>query len=339
MLRIVGGVLLLLSTGCVQYSGEWRQVSPNLECISVPSGPICRRIAGLATQSDTAMLESSDRTARFRHLADIKGISPPRVEQLTLPPGSVPFIAGDVPVVRVTFDEGVFFDFDRSDPRPEADPVLDLIAENMRRDVPDAALTILGHTDAIGTNEYNIGLSERRAASVMSALARRGVRPEQMSTVAIGKRQPIAPNITPEGRARNRRVEFMVSASLGANLAAVRLRQVPASFFQVQPDQAPRRPADTVEVLRPTTSPGPVQQATTVELSPLGGLHLVPPAPDMPFSGLPGDPITQSEPDVPAALVAPQAEPALVKPTPATPVTIVPPAAIERRPLSEDPAY
>jgi hypothetical protein len=239
----------------------------------------------------------------------------------------------------VTFDEGVFFDFDRSEPRPEAEPVLDLIADNMRRDVPDAALTILGHTDAIGTNEYNISLSERRAASVMSALALRGVRPEQMSTVAIGKRQPIAPNITPEGRARNRRVEFMVSASLGANLTAVKLRQVPASFFQIQPDQPPRRPADTVEVLRPTAAPRGGQQPAPVQLRGLGALHLVPPAPDMPFSGLPGDPITPNGPDVPPSLVTPGASPALVRPSTEPPVTIVPLPPLERRPLGDDQSY
>jgi outer membrane protein OmpA-like peptidoglycan-associated protein len=82
-----------------------------------------------------------------------------------------------VPVVRVTFDDGVLFAFDRSEPRPEAEAALNLIAENMRKDVPDAAITILGHTDAIGTDAYNMNLAERRAVTVMSELARRGGAP------------------------------------------------------------------------------------------------------------------------------------------------------------------
>ena len=92
----------------------------------------------------------------------------------------------------------------------------------MRRDVPDAQLTLLGHTDAIGSDQFNEDLSMRRARNVFQALVNRGVNPAQLSTVAIGKNQPIASNETEEGRARNRRVEFLISASQDANLASTR---------------------------------------------------------------------------------------------------------------------
>ena len=97
-------------------------------------------------------------------------------------------------------------------PLPQSEKVIKLIAQNMLRDVPDAALTILGHTDSTGTDAYNIDLSRRRALAVMAMLAGDGVDPEQMTTVAIGDHQPVAPNDTPEGRALNRRVEFLISA-------------------------------------------------------------------------------------------------------------------------------
>jgi OmpA family len=95
------------------------------------------------------------------------------------------------------------------------------MAEQMNRDLPDTSLVILGHTDSVGTDDYNTQLSLRRAAAVMNELAKRGVNIEQMSTVAIGESQPIATNATEQGRALNRRVEFMLSRFAEANYVAI----------------------------------------------------------------------------------------------------------------------
>jgi outer membrane protein OmpA-like peptidoglycan-associated protein len=263
--------MLPLLSGCVQpYVGP------------MPQYP--QQTGGLATQDQTAGIENDDRIARFRRLAAMQGIAAPRVDQLMLPPNSVSYMAGAVPVVRVVFDERVFFDFNSDVPRPDAGPVFDLLAENMRRDVPDAALTVLGHTDAIGTDAYNVNLSARRAANVMQELVRRGVRATQLSEVAIGKRQPIAPNDTSEGRARNRRVEFLVSSGIDANLAAVQQRVVPASFLSTGNGAPPPRLASVAQVLRMNpdaaprfNKPEPDADAT---LLPFAGLPLLPPEKD-----------------------------------------------------------
>lgn len=161
---------------------------------------------------------------------------------MQLPAGQVPGVSYPVPVVRIRFDERVFFDFDKDSIRPEAEAVLAIMAENMRHDVPDAQLTILGHTDAIGSDAYNFDLSSRRATNVMQALYQRGVRLSQMSTVAVGKTQPVAPNSTDEGRALNRRVEFMISASEAANLTLVSKRRVVCDYFAT--DATHRQSAD-----------------------------------------------------------------------------------------------
>jgi hypothetical protein len=256
----------------------------------------------------------------------MQGITAPRVDQLMLPPGSVDFMSGPVPVVRVVFPERAFFAFNMAVPLPSATPILDVIAENMKRDVPDAALTVLGHTDAVGTDAYNIDLSRRRAEAVMEALAARGVNPAQLSEVAIGKRQPIAPNDTAEGRALNRRVEFMVSPALSANLAAVQQRVVPASYFQAGPVQRPASSADaaglaslaSVYRLNPTRvapdhSHNPVSAAESdpnpSKLAMLGGLTLTPPS---------------LQPATPAQSGSAE----LVPIGPITPVRLVPPAEI-----------
>jgi hypothetical protein len=105
--------------------------------------------------------------------------------------------------------------------------------------VPDAKVTILGHTDAIGGDAYNIDLSKRRALAVTQELVRRGVRPEQLSMVAIGKNQPIAPNTTDEGRALNRRVEFMISASQEANRALVQQHRINRAYLPTTAHEPP----------------------------------------------------------------------------------------------------
>lgn len=117
-----------------------------------------------------------------------------------------------IPVLRVVFDQRVFFDFDRAVLRGEAAPVLDLVAENLRREPPDVALFVAGHTDSKGSEEYNYDLGLRRAESVASALVRRGVQQASVYRVSFGEFVPIAPNSTDAGRARNRRVEFLFGA-------------------------------------------------------------------------------------------------------------------------------
>ena len=243
--QLIATAALCLLSGCVQP-----YVGPASNQQQSGPGP------GLATQDQTAGIENDDRIARFRRIAAMQGIAAPRVDQLMLPPNSVTYMAGSVPVVRVVFDERVFFDFNSDEPRPEAAPVFDLLAANMRHDVPDAALTVLGHTDAIGSDAYNVNLSARRAANVMQELARRGVRADQLSEVAIGKRQPIAPNDTDSGRALNRRVEFLVSSGIDANLAAVQQRVVPEGFLSTGHGAPPQpRQATVAQVLR--LKPGP----------------------------------------------------------------------------------
>ena len=76
------------------------------------------------------------------------------------------------------------------------------------RENPAEQLALVGHTDAIGTEQYNEGLSQRRAQSVAEYLQQAGVPSGRLVTSGAGENQPIATNETPEGRAQNRRVEI-----------------------------------------------------------------------------------------------------------------------------------
>ncbi len=265
----VGGLALALMLGvgaCTTHGGIARNGS------TVAAGD-------LQSLPQTINLEQQDRIARFHRLADIIGITPPEVDELQLPAGQVPSFDYPIPVVRVVFDERVFFDFGKDVVRPDAQEVLDMMAENMKRDVPDARLLVLGHTDAIGSDAYNIDLSRRRAFNVMMELIDRGVQPTQISLVPIGKSQPIAPNSTEEGRARNRRVEFMISASQEANLQLIHLRRIIRDYLWVNPkpdalpDELP--PADVLAPLpNPKTGSVELRKVGEVAMQKPEALHL-----------------------------------------------------------------
>jgi len=76
------------------------------------------------------------------------------------------------------------------------------------KDYAEMTLMIKGHTDSVGSDEYNLGLSDRRANSVRQYLVNQGIDPSRLSSKGYGEAEPIAPNNTDEGRAKNRRIEF-----------------------------------------------------------------------------------------------------------------------------------
>ena len=115
-----------------------------------------------------------------------------------------------------TIDGQVLFDFDRADLRPEAITVLEEIeAAIIARDYR-GTIEVAGHTDSIGTPEYNQDLSERRAAGVALWFRQRIPAEQAIVAVGYGESQPIAPNTFPDGsddptgRTQNRRVEIIV---------------------------------------------------------------------------------------------------------------------------------
>ncbi|MDD3458019.1 MAG: OmpA family protein [Weeksellaceae bacterium] len=78
---------------------------------------------------------------------------------------------------------------------------------------PDTDLLIIGHTDSIGSQEYNLPLSEKRAGSVVDYLKSQGIASSRLSHIGRGKLEPRADNATEAGRAQNRRVEFVITAN------------------------------------------------------------------------------------------------------------------------------
>jgi outer membrane protein OmpA-like peptidoglycan-associated protein len=107
----------------------------------------------------------------------------------------------------------VLFDFNKYTLKPEARERLAKISGIVLA-YPDLKLDIEGHTDAIGTDEYNQTLSEKRADSVRGYLVSSGVVPDHVTAVGLGKSDPVADNATAAGRKLNRRVDMVVSGDV-----------------------------------------------------------------------------------------------------------------------------
>ena len=138
--------------------------------------------------------------------------------------------------IKVTFDSGILFDFNKATLKADAKRNLDKFAAEMA-DLPDTDITVLGHTDNVGTAEANQKVSDNRANAVSSYLQGKGIaksrivaednRANAVSNYLQGKgiaksrivaeghsfNDPVADNSTAEGRAQNRRVEIYISAN------------------------------------------------------------------------------------------------------------------------------
>ena len=105
------------------------------------------------------------------------------------------------------------FEFDKAELKPKylslIDKAIDIIKQHATNDI-----IIEGHTDAIGSDEYNIELSKERAKNVYDYLVSKGLDAKQISYVGYGKKKPIADNTTEAGRARNRRVYIVIIKNL-----------------------------------------------------------------------------------------------------------------------------
>ncbi|HUG24671.1 outer membrane protein OmpA [Piscinibacter sp.] len=110
---------------------------------------------------------------------------------------------------KVTFAADAFFDFNKSNLKPEGRAKLDDLVSKMGG-INLEVIIAVGHTDAVGGDAYNQKLSIKRADAVKNYLTSKGVEKNRVYTEGKGEKQPVADNKTAEGRAKNRRVEIEV---------------------------------------------------------------------------------------------------------------------------------
>ncbi|WP_417365386.1 OmpA family protein [Flavobacterium beibuense] len=115
--------------------------------------------------------------------------------------------------IKITLGENsVNFDLNKSSLTSTAKGNLDKLVP-VFNEYPDTDIQIFGYTDSSGSDEYNLKLSEQRAASVKTYLVGKGISGARINTVGRGEADPIASNDTKEGMSKNRRVEFAITAN------------------------------------------------------------------------------------------------------------------------------
>ena len=114
--------------------------------------------------------------------------------------------------ILVTFESGILFGFDSTTIQPAGRSNLATLSSNLEK-YPDSNVLIVGHTDSVGADTYNMTLSQRRAESAASYLRQQGVDAGRIRTEGRGEVEPVADNSTDAGRQDNRRVEVAIFAN------------------------------------------------------------------------------------------------------------------------------
>jgi outer membrane protein OmpA-like peptidoglycan-associated protein len=111
---------------------------------------------------------------------------------------------------KISLGSAILFDFNKSNLKPGADDVLKEIKESILDQHPQSHFVIEGYTDDVGSDTYNLGLSQRRAETVATWFREHGVETSRLTAKGLGKSNPKVPNTSDANRAQNRRVEISV---------------------------------------------------------------------------------------------------------------------------------
>jgi outer membrane protein OmpA-like peptidoglycan-associated protein len=124
--------------------------------------------------------------------------------------------------IQVTFESGLLFDFDSDVVRPASRSNLRTLAQSLDK-YPRTDVLIVGHTDNVGTDDYNQRLSEKRAAASAAVLISEGVASTRLVTRGLGETEPVVSNDSESGRQENRRVEVAIYAGQAMRAEAKRI--------------------------------------------------------------------------------------------------------------------
>lgn len=112
--------------------------------------------------------------------------------------------------IRLIMPDNITFDNNQYHLRDSFQDVLQSVILVLKK-YPDTVLEVEGHTDSVGSDEYNLNLSERRANAVADYLINKGITPDRLDAFGAGEKHPVATNSTELGRSLNRRVELKIA--------------------------------------------------------------------------------------------------------------------------------
>jgi outer membrane protein OmpA-like peptidoglycan-associated protein len=178
--------------GCPDTDGDGVQDSED-DCPTVP-GP--KALKGCPDRDGDGIPDKDDDCPDVPGVPEYRGCPPPPKITVT--------------ETRIEFEGTVYFDFEQATIKPESFPLLDALAKTMQDHPRIRKVRVDGHTDSVGEDAFNLDLSRRRAAAVVTYMTGKGVAAERLASEGFGETRPIADNATDEGRAKNRRVELTI---------------------------------------------------------------------------------------------------------------------------------
>jgi outer membrane protein OmpA-like peptidoglycan-associated protein len=206
------GILRFSAADPSTYSGPSASTPPPPRDTATTLGPIANQEpAGGSITGATLLKNQQARDSLFRNLKASTSAYSFDYVVITLPSGTLPGLNMPVPVSHIRYSSTVFFAFDKYVLEPGADAIVADFAKTILTDRTSRSIIVVGHTDSIGSDQYNETLSLKRATTVAKALQSKGVSEKVLGMVPMGEAQPVATNSTEQGRAQNRRVEFFIS--------------------------------------------------------------------------------------------------------------------------------
>lgn len=201
----LAAVFLIGLSGCATKGFVQEQISQSM-------GPVKEQAEANKTEIETLKKTAEQQNQQQQKLSETNQEAVARAMEAFDQAEEAGKIATGKFIFEVTFsDDSVQFDFDKGDLTDEAKMVLSNFAARIKAQNKSVYIEIQGHTDSIGVEEYNLWLGLVRAESVKNYLyTQHGISLHRMSTFSYGESKPLVENDTPENRAMNRRITFVV---------------------------------------------------------------------------------------------------------------------------------
>lgn len=215
-IKAAAAVVLVASvlSGCASYTGQTNDPNdPNRTRNAALIGAGIGAVAGLLSGGD-----ATERRQRALVGVGVGGLAGGAIgayqdrqeaELRRQTAGTGIDVSRDGDVIKLNLPDNVTFDFGKADLKPQFFPALNNVARTLAQ-YDQTIVEVTGHTDSIGSAEFNQRLSEQRAHAVGDYLIGQGLLRERFEIIGMGKNYPIASNETDAGRAQNRRVEIRV---------------------------------------------------------------------------------------------------------------------------------
>lgn len=203
-LGMISFALALLAGGCATQKYVDQQVGEQVATVQ-------QRVDGVQAQVEQVQSQLKEHDARIAETTRAtQAASKTAQEALERALAAGKLAEGKLLYETVLSDDRVKFSPDSSKLSPEAEALLREFVAKLKAANENVYLEIQGHTDSVGSEEYNLRLGEKRAEAVRRFLSAEGIPLHRMSVISYGESAPVAENKTREGRAANRRVAIVV---------------------------------------------------------------------------------------------------------------------------------